>query len=85
VHHLDALVCRGSESVAQANLRYILSNKDVAAVVPGVNSVAEIEENCGAAGVKLSSLDQETLHSYGALYDYFKDLRYSWLDRWRRT
>jgi len=85
VHNLDALVGKGSETVAQANLRYILSNTDVAAVVPGVNSVAEIEENCGAAGAKLSGSDLETLHSYQALYDHFKDPRYGWLDSWRRT
>jgi predicted aldo/keto reductase-like oxidoreductase len=85
VHDLDALVCKGSETVAQANLKYILSNKDVAAIVPGVNSVTEIEENCGAARTKLGHSDRETLHSYAALYDSFKDPGYSWLDNWKRA
>ena len=51
-------------TLAQASLRYILSNKKVSTVIPGMETVSEVVEDLKAAGTQLSSLD---LRSWSAV------------------
>ena len=57
-------------SMAQLALRYALSHPAVATVVPGASSLAQLEENVGAAEVALDGGELETLRSSDTVSRY---------------
>ena len=50
-------------TVAQLALRYALSHPAVATVIPGASSLEQLEENVGAAQVKLTDAELEALRA----------------------
>ena len=57
-------------TVAQLALRYALSHPAVATVIPGASTVAQLEENVGAAQVKLADAELESLRSLDTATTY---------------
>jgi aryl-alcohol dehydrogenase-like predicted oxidoreductase len=51
VEHVEALktIRRGGISMAEMALRFILNNKDVSTIIPGMRKVANVEANIGAS------------------------------------
>jgi aryl-alcohol dehydrogenase-like predicted oxidoreductase len=51
VEHVDALkpIRRGGISMAEMALRFILNNKDVSTIIPGMRKIANVEANTGAS------------------------------------
>lgn len=54
----------GGASPHQAALAWVLSNPGVATTIPSMTSYAQVEENLGARGKRLSFGDRFTLHRY---------------------
>jgi aryl-alcohol dehydrogenase-like predicted oxidoreductase len=81
---LESLPRDGNETLAQANLRYILSNPDITATIPGVNSCDEILENAMASGKTRAELfDQSELLRQSETALARLPRRYEWLKQWR--
>lgn len=53
----------------QAALKYVLSDQNVAAAVPGVTTIEQIEECAGAMGTTVSQGDLNQLNEYRAFLD----------------
>ncbi len=58
---LDEAARRHSATVAQLSLAWLLHRSPVMLPIPGTSSVAHLEENIGAAGLKLSEQEWESL------------------------
>ncbi len=56
----------GGLSPHQAALRYVLNDPNVAAAVPGVTTIEQIEECAAAMGTRISRGDQSRLNEYQA-------------------
>ncbi|GAB4232668.1 MAG: hypothetical protein OHK0028_08190 [Deltaproteobacteria bacterium] len=54
----------GGASPHQAALAWVLSNPGVATTIPGMTTYAQVEENLGARGKRLTFRDRFTLHRY---------------------
>jgi len=83
----DDLTKGNNLTLAQASLKYILSNKNVTTVIPGMEVVDEVIENLQVVGTQIGSLDYEILNQYAENHDFTKSLPvgYNWLHNWRRA
>ncbi len=61
---------------AQASLAFILSHDEVSTVIPGTTSIAHLEEDVGAAGMRLTAEEMERLR--GLMQGEFVDLNLGW-------
>jgi aryl-alcohol dehydrogenase-like predicted oxidoreductase len=73
-------------NLAQASLRYILSNEDVSMVIPGMETPDEVRENVQVAETgKLGALDRKQMeHRAHHLEDALPE-NYQWLKHWRHA
>jgi len=55
---------QGASTPAQTCLRWILRSPEVATVVPGMNDIAELEENLGAVTIEEGEIDEKILARY---------------------
>jgi pyridoxine 4-dehydrogenase len=62
---LDAAAKRHGASVAQLSLAWLLHRSPVMLPIPGTSSVAHLEENVGAAGIRLSDEEWSELEKAG--------------------
>ncbi len=73
-------------TLAQASLRYILSNENISIVIPGMETIDEVRENISVAGSnKFGRLEQKILEKYS---DHFHEVlpeNYQWLKCWRHA
>jgi aryl-alcohol dehydrogenase-like predicted oxidoreductase len=72
-------------TLAQASLRYILSNENVSAVIPGMETVDEVRENIKVAGAKFGRLEHDILNRYAAHWQKALPENYQWLNEWRHA
>jgi len=73
-------------TLAQASLRYILSNENISMVIPGMETVDEVRENIRVAGSKnFGRLDQKILEKYAAHFHEVLPENYQWLKCWRHA
>ncbi|MGV8059265.1 MAG: aldo/keto reductase [Smithellaceae bacterium] len=56
----------GSISPHRAALKWVLQDKNVTAAIPGMRDMAELREDIGAMGLKLTYFDELVLKRYGA-------------------
>lgn len=81
---LKTLPREKTETLAQANLRYILSNPHVSTIIPGVNSCREIMENVTAVSPnQIGLLDADELENYAQVLLEALPPEYQWLNKWR--
>ncbi|MCM3785141.1 aldo/keto reductase [Neobacillus mesonae] len=60
-----AWIAEGREDMARASMRWILDNPDITCVIPGFKSVAQVEDNLGAASVpSFSPEEQDKLRQF---------------------
>jgi aryl-alcohol dehydrogenase-like predicted oxidoreductase len=71
------------ESVARAALRFILENPNVSTIVPGANTVEEVQDNVQASGKKLGDATRRALRTLAAALPEHLDPHYRWLTNWR--
>jgi aryl-alcohol dehydrogenase-like predicted oxidoreductase len=74
-----------SLTLAQASLRYILSNENISAVIPGMETVDEVRENVKVAGTKFGRLERDILKRYAAHWRKALPENYQWLNEWRHS
>jgi len=80
---LNRIDVREGESLAQANLRYVLSNPQITATVPGMNSRQEIIENTAVSkGGKQELADPEKLERHTEATRRSLPREYAWLHKW---
>ena len=73
-------------TLAQAGLRYILSNEAVSTVIPGMDNVDHVRENVRVVGdTKFGNLDRGILEQYVAHFENVLPADYSWLTKWKRA
>ncbi|HEX9973331.1 MAG TPA: aldo/keto reductase [bacterium] len=72
-------------TLAQASLRYILSNENVSAVIPGMENVDEVRENVKVASAKFGRLERNMLERFAAHWQKALPENYQWLNEWRHA
>lgn len=82
---IGKLKMTSGESVARAALKFILENPNVSTVLPGVNSVEEVEDNVHASGQKLGDASRNALRQLAAAILHHISPQYRWLHRWQAT
>ena len=80
---LKRIDVREGESLAQANRRYVLSNTQITATVPGMNSRQEIMENTAVSmGGERELADPEKLERHTEAIRRVLPPEYAWLQKW---
>lgn len=73
-------------TLAQASLRYILSNDNVSMVIPGMETVDEVRENVQMGRrEEIGGLDKKMLESYAAYFKSVLPEKYQWLKNWKHV
>jgi aryl-alcohol dehydrogenase-like predicted oxidoreductase len=80
-HKIEELPRPQGQSVALANLRWILSNPDITCAVPGMELPSEVEENVSASAGPLTTADLRLLQKHVVFTLPGPD--YAWLHEWR--
>jgi len=80
-HKIADLPSQRGESVARANLRFILANPNVSCVVPGMEIPSEVEENVSASTGPLTNADLDLMQKHVAFR--LPGPEYAWLHDWR--
>jgi aryl-alcohol dehydrogenase-like predicted oxidoreductase len=71
-------------SLAQASLRYVLSNKDISTVLIGVDNMEQFNENISIAGnTKFGKSDRSLLDQYVSRFEEELPDNYKWLKTWK--
>lgn len=74
---------RESMTLAQANIKYILSNPNVTAAIPGMNSCEEILTNAMVSGQKMMGMHSGSeLRRHAGVVHRSLPAHYQWLNRW---
>lgn len=82
----DDLTMGTDFTLAQASLRYILSNENVTTVVPGMETVDEVRENLAIVNSgKFSEREQILLQQYSDHFHKVLPENYQWLKCWRHA
>jgi aryl-alcohol dehydrogenase-like predicted oxidoreductase len=78
---------KGTEfTLAQASLRYILSNENITSVIPGMETIKEVRENLAIVDtVKFSEREQIMLQQYSAHFHKVLPENYQWLKCWKHA
>ena len=73
-------------TLAQASLRYILSNDNVSMVIPGMETVDEVRENVQMGRrEEIGGLDKKMLNNYAAYFKSVLPEKYQWLKNWKHV
>ncbi|MFC2076026.1 aldo/keto reductase [candidate division KSB1 bacterium] len=80
---LDKLPRAKRESIARANLRFILANPNVSCAIPGMETVAELEDNIGASGGEYSLNDGHLLKRQTSGWEANLPGKHGWMREWR--
>ena len=82
----EDLIGSTRSTLAQASLRYILSNENISTVIPGMETVDEVFENrMVERGDSFGKTDQDVLEHFAAHVETVLPENYQWLKRWRHA